>query len=161
MYGLRRENRFAPFRPHTMVAHLIRLDARSRFMVDGEMGGDPEPPRDSGKPPQCLSGPGACRASDGRAANPSARSTIRRFWIHGAAMGLHIPENFSSLSRIFASTTKARQAPRHRACSGSPALAPMLGSEHCVLQSLWREDRRSCASNIRRGQRASSGAAHE
>ena len=114
MYGLRRENRFAPFRPHTMVAHLIRLDARSRFMVDGEMGGDPEPPRDSGKPPQCLSGPGACRASDGRAANPSARSTIRRFWIHGAAMGLHIPENFSSLSRIFASTTKARQAPRCR-----------------------------------------------
>ncbi len=59
-----------------------------------------------------VTGLGACRTLVGRAANPSARSTIRRFLTHSAAMGLQIAENLSSRSRVFASTTKARQAPR-------------------------------------------------
>ena len=52
----------------------------------------------------------ACRTLVGRAANPSVRSTIRRFLAHGTTMGRRTVENLSSHSRILASTTKVRQA---------------------------------------------------
>lgn len=93
---------------------------------------------------------GVCRTLVGRPANPSKRSTTRRFLIHGTTMGRRSVRSLSSHSQILASTSEARHAPSLCATTAgerardSNLHAPPTGGEPTRWPAAGESDTVSC-----------------